>query len=594
MSNISTPETALQRERRLNKELSSRLVNTIINRIFDLRPEKAAQRRSYLFVLFILCGFLISLIYYPLSLWLGHIQTILNSLLGANSTIPVDIAFVNFVNFLLQILYDPRILQYLPVFVAPFFIALQSAAIYLADIFELEDVGVARSFVSGVALTGSDSTIRISHGEVIEDHLESPTYLIGGPGKVVVELDSVALFERADGTSHVIGPTGNQPGGKATLEGFERFRQALDIRNHHVDLRDQDNKSKAVQSRSRDGISIKATDVRLMFSIYRGENREVSESSPYPFSQRAVEQIVYDATSRVTPEQTNPSTFEFSWINNMIGLIRGGLGGFMSQHNLTEYMASIGRPEIEKVKEREGKIVEEKQKLTQSEDDAGNQKEFKLPDFQARHKIKNLFTQFTDEFTSKARNSGVELHWIGVGTWESPIEIVPEKHLEAWKLTQQNLKNDSKAAMDKIEQEEITEKTKELILKVPLDVFDEILDFYKSPKKSGKQAPKKKDSHKFDSMKQEDDDKIFESEEMDQFAEMLHILHDIREEKDEQSEDSEPKDTDHAYDLQALLLGYRKQFQETADFIKDKNEPVPQNILDAIKYIDNQIAHWVS
>ena len=64
---------------------------------------------------------------------------------------------------------------------------------------------------------------------------------------MVVELDSVALFERADGTPHVIGPTGNKLGGKETLEGFERFREALDIRDHYVDLRDQNERSKAVE-----------------------------------------------------------------------------------------------------------------------------------------------------------------------------------------------------------------------------------------------------------------------------------------------------------------------------------------------------------
>jgi len=586
---LPASETTLQKERRLYREMTARLINTIIGRVFDLRPEKAARRRSYLFFLFLFSGFLISLIYYPLYLWLGHIQNILNSILYINSTMPVDVAVVNFIAFLRQIVLDPRILQYLPVFIAPFFIALQSAAIYLADIFELEDVNVARSFISGVALSGSDATIRIAQGNVAEENEESPTFLIGGPGKVVVELDSVALFERADGTPHVIGPTGNQPGGKATLEGFERFRQALDIRNHHVDLRDQDDKSKAVQSRSRDGIPIKATDVRLMFSIFRGDNSEPSEDNPYHFSEQAVEQIVYKATSRVTPEQINPSTFEFSWINNMIGLIRGELGGFMSQHNLTEYMASIGLPEVEKAKEREGKIVEEKLKLTQSGDDGVEPKEIKLPNFQARHKIKSLFTQFADEFTSKARNNGVELQWIGVGTWESPVEIVPEKHLEAWKQTQQNMKNDSKGAMDKIEQEEVVEKTKELIQKVPLEVYFDIVNSYKTSKRSGKQASKKKETRKTDYAKQENDDNVFATEDMDQFAEMLHILHDMQEEK---PEEIEPQNIDHAHDVQALLLEYRKQFQETVDFIKAKKEEVPQNILDAIRHIDNQIGHW--
>jgi len=300
-----------------------------------------------------------------------------------------------------------------------------------------------------------------------------------------------------------------------------------------------------------------------------------------------VENIAYKAASRVTPELPNPSTFEFSWINNMVGLIRGRLGGFMSQHNLTEYMASIGMPEVEKVKQREEMISRQVQQLTQSGDEAVERKEIKAPDFQSRYKVKNLFAQFADEFTGKARNSGVELHWIGVGTWASPVNIVPDKHLEAWLLTQENLKKDSPEEMNKIEQREVVEKMKELIQKVPLDAYEYILATIRQTKKSGKQSIKKKEKPKVEFI--DGDDNIFPADEMKQFAEMLDILQTMKDEKDEESE---PRDIDHAHDVQALLLEYRQQFQETADFIKHKNEPVPQSILDAVKYIDNQIAHW--
>lgn len=585
---VPATETILQKEQRLFRELSARLRDTLLSRMFDLRPEKAARRSLYLFLLFILSGFVLSLLYYPPAEWAGYLGTTFGALLSVGSTLEQRANAINqLTNFVLRVVMDPRILQYLPVFLAPFFIALQSAAIYLADVFELEDVSVARRFINSVALSGSNESIRIRHGDIAEESRESPAYLIGGPGRVVVDLDSVALFERADGTPHIIGPTGREYGGKASLEGFERFRQAFDIRDHYVELRDQDANSMAVKSRSLDGISIKATDVRLMFSVYRGENNEPSAEFPYPFSREAVEQLVYKANSRVTPEQPNPSTFEFSWVNNMIRLIRGRLGGFMSQHNLTEYMASIGLPEVEKVKQREELIRGQMQQLTQS-DDGTEEREFKPPpEFQTRHKIRSLFAQFAEEFTEKARNNGVELHWIGVGTWESPVKIVPERHLEAWLLTQENLKNDSPEVMNRIEQTEVVEKMKGLIQKVPIDAFEYITNENKQSKKSAKQPPKRKDVPKLRDVN--DDDNIFPADDMKQFAEMLQLLHDLQDEKENEVE---PKDIDHTHAVQALLLEYRKQFQETADFIRNKNEPVPQNILDAIRYIDNQIAHW--
>lgn len=476
-------ETVLQKEQKLFLELFVRLRDALLNRLFDLRPEKAIRRRRYLLFLFLVSGFVVSLREYTWDLWAGHLQNIFSFLLTQNNNPtgnPVIDPFSVFFQFAFNALSDPHTLQYLPLLLASFFIALQSAAIYLADIFELEDVSVARKFVNEVALSGSDETIRITQGDIFEEHRSSPNYLIGGPGKVVVDIDSVALFEKPDGTHRVIGPTGNEPGGKATLTGFERFRQAIDLRDHYIELRDQNDKTSAVNSRSRDGIPITATDVRFMFSVYR-DGQKTNDKSPYPFSQKAVEQLVYKATSRVTPDLTNPSTFEFSWISNMIGLIRGKLGGFMNEYNLTAYLASIGMPEFEKAKQEEEKIAQETQSLSSLTSDApAKGKEVKPPaEFMSRYQVKkNLFDQFADEFTKSTRERGVELHWIGVGTWKTPVEVVPEKHLEAWKLSRENLGKGSEGAMRKLIDETIILETMILIQDVPVGAYQTATEKY--------------------------------------------------------------------------------------------------------------------
>src|SRR4030095_3157568 len=435
---ISTGESALQKEGNLFRELFIRLGNALLNRIFDLKPESAARRLQNLTFLLFFSWFLISLRFYPLPQWAQQLQELFLFVFNPNFYAQTygGNGLTKFVFFAMGALTDPRVFQYFPIFLASFFIALQSAAIYLADVFELEDVGVARQFVWGVALSGSKQIIRIAQGDVLDVHRETPTFLIGGPGLVVVDLDSVALFEKSNGMPHVIGP------GAAILDGFERFRQAVDIRDHYVDLRDQDPKSQSVKSRSRDGIPITATDVRLMFSIYRGEGARPSAALPYPFSKEAVAQIIYKSSSRVTPDLPNPSTYEFSWINNMVGLIRANLGGFMNQHQLTVYLASTGMPEFEKAKQREEAIAKQVQQLTQGTEEPPEAKEvMPPPKFTPRNEITNLFTQFAEDFTKRARNRGVELHWIGVGTWKTHIDLIPEKHLEAWKLSQENAKN---------------------------------------------------------------------------------------------------------------------------------------------------------
>jgi len=533
-----TAETPLQKEQKLFNELFDRLINAFLNRIFDLRPEKAARRVRYLVVLFLASGFLISLRFYPLSQWAGYIRDMFSYLLNpVFAASYIGSPFINFINFSVHVFTDPRIFQYFPILLAPFFIALQCAALYLADIFELEHVSVARSFIWAVALSGSEETIRVSQGEISEENRQSPTYLIGGPGKVIVDLDSVAMFEKPDGTPHIIGPTVKEPRSRATLDGFERFRQAIDIRDHYVDLRDQDSKSESVKSRSLDGIPVEATDVRLMFSIYR-DGKKPDLEHPYPFSEKAIEQLVYKATSKVTHGKSNPSTFEFSWVNNMIGLIRGKLSGFMSEYKLTSYLASIGKPELEKFERREEMIGEQVQKLTQlepEEDFLFSKQPKSLPEFQSRSKIKDLFSRFAEEFTKRAQSSGVELHWIGVGTWKVPVEIVPEtkivseEHLEAWKISNDNLYRENPVVLDKIQKEAIIQKMIALIQDVPLTGYQKATDAENEQKMA----------------------------------------------------------------MRTLLQDYRQQLLEAAEFMRAKGEAVPPNVEEAITHINNTLYRFI-
>ncbi|HET9587837.1 MAG TPA: hypothetical protein VFO91_03515 [Anaerolineales bacterium] len=531
LASASSPgDSALKREQELFGELFVRLRDAFLNRIFDLRPERAARRRLYLIFLFIFAGFLISLTHdsYSIDHWEQQLRSVLLYSFNADyaASYPGN-PYLDFLDFAWGAFTDPYTLQYVPIFLASFFIALQSAALYLADVFELEDVSVARSFVRSVALSGSNETIRVSQGGILEESRELPTYLIGGPGKVIVDLDSVALFEKPDGTPRVIGPTGKEPGGKATLEGFERLREAIDIRDQYTDIE--------VRSRSRDGIPIRATDVRMMFSVHRdGKPVSVNSPFPYPFSKEAIERLIYKSTSKVTPESDNPSKHEFKWVPNMIGLIRGELSSFMSQHNLTEYLASTGKPELERAKAQEAIIAEQARRLTVPAEEAPPAREVKpAPDFTPRREISNLFSKFAQKFTEKARERGVELHWIGIGTWKTPAEIVPEKHLEAWKLSQENLYRGSEDVLNRLEEEAIIQKMVILIQDVPMAAYQSVTD----------------------------------------------------------------EEREHNNAMRSLLLAYRQQLIEAVDFMNEKGETVSPSILKAIDIISKVMGftdwHWV-
>jgi hypothetical protein len=351
--------------------------------------------------------------------------------------------------------------------------------------------------------------------------------LIGGPGKVVVELDSAALFEKPDGRPHVIGPTIK---GKATLEGFERFRQVIDLRDQYTDPQDPVN----VNSRSLDGIQVGTKDVRFVYSVWRGDKPRTAES-PHPFeSDKTITDLVYKQLSQVVdavPPSVPPEAGSLS--GAILGLINRELGGFMSRHRLAEYLASIGMPEVEQARRLEDEIAKAGNKVVPESDPVQPRNVPGPPDFQPRSTVSDLFDQFTKGFTSSTNNPGVQLQWIGVGTWKMPSKITSEiitgKHLEAWRISWENLGRGSPKAINSLQEEAKIQQTLRLIQKMPLARFND----------------SSKENH---------------------------------------------RDTMHG-----LLLGYREQLIEINELLVKSRRSVPPSLHKAITHIEKVlgIKHWV-
>lgn len=462
-STPQTPETLLQKERRICREQLRRLANCFINRTFELTVKGSQRRNQLLIALFIMFGIFFTFMAHPLVDWGNELSHLFQALFSLNFMTTAPLATTQFFTFALGAIIDPDTLRYLPVLILPFLIALQSAAIYLADIFELKKVEIAREFILQVALQGSNESIRIGNGEVSEKDKNSPIYQIGGPGQVLVELDTAVLFEKPNGQPHVIGPTTK---GKAKLEGFERFRQAIDLRNQYTD-------PLVVKSRSFEGIPVSAVDVRLVFSVWR-EGKQPSVENPHPFSEKAIESLVYRQASRVILDRPNPSEPPSSWTGTIQGLIRSELGGFMSRHRLTEYLASIGPPEIQQARQREQEITRIGNAVVVNNTLVPRAIP-SVPNFQARNIVSSLFSQFAEGFTQNASNRGVELDWIGIGTWKTPNEIIPEQHLDAWKLSLENLKLSRQENIDAHRENIGTQELLQMIRETPLMTYQECL-----------------------------------------------------------------------------------------------------------------------
>jgi hypothetical protein len=81
----------------------------------------------------------------------------------------------------------------------------------------------------------------------------------------------------------------------------------------------------------------------------------------------------------------------------------------------------------------------------------------------ARH-LYTIATKFGPE-------RGIELRWLGMGTWETP-EIIPEQHVKAWALSDQNRRDKQPETLEKILDETRLLELVRLINEIPIQRFD--------------------------------------------------------------------------------------------------------------------------
>ncbi|GAB4415626.1 MAG: hypothetical protein Kow002_00860 [Anaerolineales bacterium] len=462
------PKSALQIELDNTKTQLRRLVNCWVNTIFNLSAKGSRRRGGILSFLFFAIGFVVVLKGQPMFEWIAHLSSFFRFLLNPDFALQFPTAFNDFFLFVGEALFRPEALRYLPVIILPYLIGLHAAALYLDDLFDLKQIDVAKTFIRQVALTGGRKKIRFAKGELVSKDYKSQIYLIGGPGQVVVELDTAVLFEKPDGRPHVIGPNSKNK----MLDGFERFRGFKDYQA--IDLRDQYSDPVEVDARSLDGIPVSATDVRMVFSVHR--DGKPTPKVPHPFNEEAIKTLIYGQASRVLTSGTHASEPPESWVGTMKGLIRSSLASFMSKHRLSEYLASIGPVETDAAEKREKDILDAKKSIVADGDASEEAKTFSPPPFLPRREVNRLFDKIIDEFKEKkfqkiAHKNGVDLHWIGVGTWKTPEEVAPAQHLEAWKLSRENAVRGNDEAIKKFKQEAQIQRTIRDIQDVPLARF---------------------------------------------------------------------------------------------------------------------------
>lgn len=375
-----------------------------------------------------------------------------------------------------QALFAADIFRHVLVIAVIFWLSLRLAAGYMDDVFEIGDITITEKYILQAVFSSAYDTINLKDGRVEKEHQKSPIAQIGGPGLVKVNLDNVALFEKADGSLRIIGPT-QRP---AVLDRFERLRAIIDLRDQVVDV--------DTSGRTKDGIHVSAKGVQVVYSVLRGK-KEPTLDVPHPFDESAIEKIVFEQSvfkslSANMSDSSNDNGLGRKSARTSLNIrpfIQSSLRNFIAKSTLSEFLSSVREPEIEARKMQEETLRVEAENLTstpipiKTEDEGSreNTDSLHLVDSDAFFSRDQITEMFYADVNRRAEKRGLQLHWIDIGTWVLPEESkdIPKQHLEAWDLSLENMARGSEDSLAAVRENSRARELTRLFQEIPLHTF---------------------------------------------------------------------------------------------------------------------------
>lgn len=298
---------------------------------------------------------------------------------------------------------NPQVLLYLIPVLFSLCIGIIFSSRYLADLFELESLWIAIRYLLASFFGWNYPRLKIDRGDVDQLNPTNPINRVGGPGFIQTHLGYAATSEAIDGTPKVYGlavdesdPTQpdvdpsplTQARSTYFIHGFERLREVVDLRDRLV-------KVDEIRAVTRDGVLAYARDAQMLFRVHSGD-KERSLKSPYPFTEESVRRLVYGQP--VVEGKTRSPDQALAYV------LRHEMIDFIAHHTLEEFLAL--QPYRSTVKQH-----------TEHAPAVDGLQHIHIP----RRDLTEHF--HTEVLRERLRKQGLELVWVGVGTWEIPVTI---------------------------------------------------------------------------------------------------------------------------------------------------------------------------
>jgi len=203
-------------------------------------------------------------------------------------------------------------------------IVLVNGSFYIQDIYEIDDYSKTFNYLLGAIFGSGGETMNISGGKrVLKDGEVNTLDRIGGPGFINVEPGNAVILETLLAPSRILGA------GEHEVFRNEIIKDVVSLEECYGSI------DEMVVS-TQDGIDVKVGGIEFRFCIdqVKKDGSLRSQMNPYPFSVRAVYNMVY---GRPIGENGKLGL----WTKSVEGLVRGIIAEYISAHDLDTLTAPI-------------------------------------------------------------------------------------------------------------------------------------------------------------------------------------------------------------------------------------------------------------
>lgn len=265
----------------------------------------------------------------------------------------------------------------------PFMFSFWVAAYYFQYLNKIPHLSSALAHIFQVIFPVRRRKVKIREGFVQHKGEQIALRRMGGPARVALAEENSAVFERSNGSPHVLLPS-KKP---ALIDNYESLRTVLDLRQEQVVI--------TVSDRTRDGMRLGARQAHFSYQLQAGMPNNGMTDEARRLAQQSFVYRHWLGNDWEKPEKRRQAVKD---------LLSTELRRFIAEHELGDFFGAI---------------------LAQDE---------ALP---AGYQGLNPFSAFAEQFNqsaafSTADNPGLQIAWLGKGAWALNNQIRIGDHLQAW------------------------------------------------------------------------------------------------------------------------------------------------------------------